>query len=469
MKQAIGVVVLVVGVCCSSARGSGTKSPAEPALPAKPPVAQTQEPAAGPVLADSPAGKAFKAWLEVFNSGDEARLRAFAEQHKSPDIVNIRFRQMTGGFDLLSIEKSERLELTVVVKEKASPKTAVGWFKITDTDPPEIVTLNFLLIPPGMTAADMNKKLDSETRSRVLDAIVTKLTDLYVFPDVAKKMEQALREHQKSGAYDAVSDSRAFADLLTEHLQAVSHDRHLRVSFMPMPLPEGDPEPSPEDKARFREQLEQMNCGFEKAERLDGNIGYIKFDMFGEPEICGPKASAAFASLGDVDAVIFDLRQNGGGHPEMVAFVSSYLFAKKTHLNDIYERKANKTTQYWTKPEVPGKKLAKQPVFVLTSRDTFSAAEDFTYGLKNLKRATIVGETTGGGAHPTMGARLDDHFMMGVPFARSISPITKTDWEGTGVEPDVKVPADQALETAKKLAAEKLEQQQKKNKPASKK
>lgn len=142
----------------------------------------------------------------------------------------------------------------------------------------------------------------------------------------------------------------------------------------------------------------------------------------------------------------------------MVTFVSSYLFAKKTHLNDIYERKANKTTQSWTNPDVPGKKFAKQPVFVLTSHDTFSGAEDFAYGLKNVKRATIVGETTGGGAHPTNTARLGDHFMIGIPFARSISPITKTDWEGTGVEPDVKVPADQALETAKRLAAEGLVQ-----------
>jgi C-terminal processing protease CtpA/Prc len=105
---------------------------------------------------------------------------------------------------------------------------------------------------------------------------------------------------------------------------------------------------------------------------------------------------------------------------------------------------------------VPGKKFAKQPVYVLTSSKTFSGAEEFAYNLKNLKRATIVGETTGGGAHPTMGKRVDDHFMIGVPFARAINPITKTNWEGTGVTPDVAVPADQALETAKQLAAEQL-------------
>jgi hypothetical protein len=433
MKQAIGVVALAFGVSCVSPQGGGTKSPTEPASTAKLPVAQAPKAATAPDVADSPAGKAFKVWLEVYNSGDEARLRAFAEQHKSSDIPDIRFRQMTGGFDLLSVDESDQRELRVVVKEKASPTTAVGWFKTTDTDPPEIVSLKFFAIPPGVTAADMDRKVDGETRSRVIDAIVAKLTELYVFPEVAKKMEQALREHQKNGAYDAIIGSRAFAELLTEELQAVSHDRHLGVWFTPRALAQGEDQPSAEDKARFREHLEKINCGFEKAERLDGGIGYIKFDQFGDVDICGPKATAAFASLGDVDAIVFDLRENGGGQPEMVTFVSSYLFAKKTHLNDIYVRKANKTTQSWTNPDVPGKKFAKQPVFVLTSHDTFSGAEDFAYGLKNVKRATIVGETTGGGAHPTDTARLDDHFMMGIPSARSISPITKTDWEGIGV------------------------------------
>lgn len=93
-----------------------------------------------------------------------------------------------------------------MVKDKATQAAAIGWFKITDTDPAEIVTLNFLKIPPGMTAADMDKKLDAVTRSRIIDAIVAKLTELYVYPDVAKKMERALRDNQKNGAYDAVSD-----------------------------------------------------------------------------------------------------------------------------------------------------------------------------------------------------------------------------------------------------------------------
>jgi len=120
------------------------------------------------------------------------------------------------------------------------------------------------------------------------------------------------------------------------------------------------------------------------------------------------------------------------------------------------ERKSGTTQQYWTLPYVPGKRLDTKPAYVLTSKQTFSGAEEFTYDLQNLKRATVVGETTCGGAHLVRGERIDAHFVVGVPFAKAINPVSKTNWEGTGVEPDVKVPADQALEAAQKLAREKL-------------
>jgi C-terminal processing protease CtpA/Prc len=176
--------------------------------------------------------------------------------------------------------------------------------------------------------------------------------------------------------------------------------------------------------------------------------------MFADPDICGPTATAAMNFLASSDALIVDLRQNGGGEPAMVALICSYLFDQPTHLNDLYERKGDTTAQYWTLPYVPGKRLAGKPVFVLTSSRTFSGAEEFTYNLKNLKRATIVGETTGGGAHPVSGHKIDEHFSIGVPFARAINPISKTNWEGAGVEPDVKAPGAEALDVAKKLAME---------------
>jgi C-terminal processing protease CtpA/Prc len=268
-------------------------------------------------------------------------------------------------------------------------------------------------------------------------------------------MEEAIRARHKAGDYDSITNGDAFAEKLTADLQAVSKDKHLRVNFSPGVLPSG-PRPGGPDKDAMRRQMDRVNCGFEKAERLSPNIGYLKFNMFANTDICGPTASAAMTFLGSVDALIIDLRENGGGDPKMVAYISSYLFDERTHLNDLYNRKEDKTEEFWTDMDVPGKRLgAAKPVFVLTARRTFSGAEEFTYNLKNLKRATIIGETTGGGAHPVSGHRIDDHFMIGVPFARAINPISKTNWEGTGVEPDVKVAAGEALDVARKMAAKK--------------
>ena len=162
-------------------------------------------------------------------------------------------------------------------------------------------------------------------------------------------------------------------------------------------------------------------------------------------------------SLNHADALIFDVRDNPGGYANMVALIATYLFDHPTHLNDFYDRGENSTEQSWTLPPVPGNRLADKPVFVLTSHSTFSAAEGFSYDLKMLKRATLVGETTSGRGHMGMGHRIDDHFTIRVPGMRVVNPISKTNWEGTGVEPDVKVSAADALKTAQKLAEQKLQ------------
>jgi C-terminal processing protease CtpA/Prc len=203
--------------------------------------------------------------------------------------------------------------------------------------------------------------------------------------------------------------------------------------------------------------MKRANCAFDKAEILFGNIGYVKFDGFMDPSVCAPTVTAALSFVANADALIFDLRENGGGDPAMVAFIASYLFDGRTHLNDLYNRKENSTEQYWTLAYVPGERMPKQPVYVLTSKRTFSGAEEFAYDLQTQKRATLVGETTGGGAHPVAGHTVADYFMVGVPFAKAVNPVTKTNWEGTGVEPDVKVSAAVALTTAEKLAAEKIQ------------
>jgi hypothetical protein len=413
-----------------------------------------------PNVPNTPAGRTFKAWLEAFNSGDRTSVGAYCNKYEPSKSVEdeMRFRGMTGGFDLLEIVKSEKLRLEVLVKERRSETKAIGKLDVKDGEPAEVMSFELQAIPPGTSVSDLAFTIDAATRARVIEGAITKLDEFYVFPEISKKMGDAVRERQKRGEYDSVTDGDAFAKVLTDNFQEVSHDKHLRVDFSPAAVPERPEGPPDADAvAQYRKQMEHMNCGFNKVEILSGNVGYVKFDMFADPEICGLTATAAMNFLGNVDAIIFDLRENGGGDPKMVALVSSYLFSKPTHLNDLWTRKTDTTEQYWTLPYVPGKRLEAKPAFVLTSKGTFSGAEEFTYNLKNLKRATIVGETTGGGAHPVSGHRIDAHFMIGVPFARAINPISKTNWEGTGVEPDVKVPAMDALATAQKLAVEKLE------------
>jgi retinol-binding protein 3 len=407
-----------------------------------------------------PAGETLKAWLEAFNSNDRAKIESYCQKYdpkEAPDRM-LSFRNQTGGFELLQILKSERTHLEFVVKEHNSDTRAVGDLEVRDADPPAVVQFGLRALPPGASLSDVTFKIDAATRSKVIDGAIAQLNATYVFPETAKKMEEALRAHQKSGDYDAIADGNAFAAKLTDDLQAVSHDKHLRVNYSPVKMPDrpADAKPSPAEIAEYHKQMEQMNCGFDKVERLSGNVGYLKFDFFADPDVCGPTAVAAMNFLANVDVIIFDLRENGGGDPKMVAFISSYLFAEPTHLNDLWTRKDNSTQQFWTLPYVPGKRLDGKPAYVLTSKETFSGGEEFCYNLKNLKRATLVGETTGGGAHPVSGHRIDDHFAIGVPFARAINPISKTNWEGTGVEPDEKVSAADALSTAQKLAAEKF-------------
>jgi hypothetical protein len=409
---------------------------------------------AQPAFPDTPAGRTLKAWFEAFNSGERAQMEAYIRKFdpSRPIDNQMDFRNQTGGFDLLGIGKNERTHIEFRVKQKGGTTTAIGKLDVKDEDPAQVVSFGIRAIPPGVTEADF--EIDGAARRRAIDGAAAMLNEFYVYPESVKKMEEAIRARQKQGAYDSITNGDAFAEKLTADLREVSHDKHLNVNFSPAVLPKGPPPGGP-DTAAMRRQMERMNCGFEKAERLPPNIGYLKFNMFANPDICAPTATAAMNFLANVDALIIDLRENGGGDPKMVAYISSYLFDERTHLNDLYNRKENKTEEFWTNPEVPGKKLGGKPVFVLTAKRTFSGAEEFTYNLKNLKRATIVGETTGGGAHPVSGHRIDDNFMIGVPFARAINPISKTNWEGTGVEPDVKVPAADALETAKKLAAKK--------------
>ena len=408
---------------------------------------------------DTPAGHTLSAWLEAMNSADQAQIQHYVDhidKHQQADGM-LSFAHQTGGFTLVSIERSEPQLITFRVHEKSGPNIAFGTLQVAPGNPPTVEVFNLRAIPPDAEFDD--PPLDAAERSRVIDGVTSNLTKLYVYPDVAAKMNTYIQARAQHGDYNDITNGAVFADTLTRNLRAVNNDRHLHVDYVPFKQPVTPPhaQPTPDDLNRMRRQMADNNCGFQKVEILPRNIGYLKFDMFGTPQICAPTASAAMNLLAHTRALIIDLRENGGGDPAMVDFIVSYLFDTHEHVNDLYNRSDDQTTQYWTLPWVPGERLTTQPVYVLTSQRTFSGAEEFTYDLKNLKRATIVGETTGGGAHPVRGVPIDEHFDIAVPVARPINPVTKTDWEGTGVTPDYKTSRDEALPAAIKLAEAKLQ------------
>jgi hypothetical protein len=411
---------------------------------------------AQPAIPAGQAGEVLQAFLKAFNSGDRAALETFVKGYEPPDTADrlLAFRRQTGGFTLLSIEQSAADSIRVRVRGNGDNLEAYGRILLSATAPPRVSWLGFRVIPPGGVIEDV--PLDAAGRKRVIDAVLSALQRNYVYPETAAKMAAAIHDNQKKGKYDDITDGGLLANKLGEDLSAVSHDRHLRVQWSPFKLPAQRQAPDPAAEARMQRELERNNCTFVKLEILPDNVGYVKFNAFPAPGICGPTVAAVMQFLSHADALIFDLRDNGGGDPRMVALIATYLFEQPVHLSDIYNRREDSTTQFWTLPYVPGKRLPSTPAFVLTSGRTFSGAEDFAYNLQAIKRVTVIGETTGGGAHPTMYQPVDAHFTVAVPFARSINLTTKTNWEGTGVKPDVQVKSTEALEAAHRLAVDQI-------------
>jgi len=285
------------------------------------------------------------------------------------------------------------------------------------------------------------------SREIVVKAL-TLLRENYVFPELAAQVAADVEARLAAGEYDNL-DEIALTELLTSHLQEASGDKHLRVGLGGARPPErGEPGRGP-GTPQMRHPGQLINFGIQRVERLDGNIGYLDLRGVAPPEHAGPAITAAMELVAGTFALIIDLRRNGGGSPHGVALWCSYLIGEPpTRLNDIFSAGTGETRQFWSYPYLPGRRYLDRPVYVLTSSRTFSGGEDLGYTLQALGRAEVIGEATGGGAHPTRPFPISAAVHIGVPHARSISPLTGTNWQGTGVIPDTPVPADQAYDVA---------------------
>ena len=326
-------------------------------------------------------------------------------------------------------------------------------------DDPGEATPRIMLPDDGSLAAEQMSGRE------IVTTAMTLLRANYVFPDVAERAATAVEARLAAGEYDNL-DEITLTELVTRHLQEITGDKHLGLRLGGGPPPDRGPGPGgpgpggpgpgetePKNHEARRLAMRQMgrldNFGIRRVERLDGNIGYLDVRRVAVPANAGPAISAAMELVAGTYALILDLRHNGGGSPEGVLFWCSYLLEEKpTHLNDIYHADTGETRQFWALPYVPGTRYVDRPVYVLTSSHTFSGGEEFCYNLQALGRAELIGETTGGGAHPTRGYPVSRAVMIGIPFARSVNPITGTNWEGTGVVPDVAVPEAEAHDVA---------------------
>lgn len=304
--------------------------------------------------------------------------------------------------------------------------------------------------------------LEAKERTRIIEAIIGQVRARHYSADKAALAERMMRSRLKRGDYDTITDGRELALVLTRHLIQDGQDAHYFVGYSAEPLPRNLPlpwEPASPEVEQFRAQQEERRrrmilreaYGIGRVERLDGNVGYLRLVSLPDAKFASEAATAAMRLLSATDALILDLRGNGGGDNELAALYLGWLLPGPTHVLDTLW-KGRPKTQLHTPASPPAGRYGDKEVYVLTDGVTFSAAETLAYDLQVRGRARVVGETTRGGANPGVALPMDEHFFVTVPMAQTVHAVTKTSWEGVGVKPDMPVPAADALRTAHEAA-----------------
>ncbi|WRZ88524.1 S41 family peptidase [Streptomyces sp. NBC_01007] len=288
----------------------------------------------------------------------------------------------------------------------------------------------------------------------VIEETARLLTEHYVFPDTAERLAGLLRQRLAEGAYD-VDSAEELGRLVTADLQSVNGDGHLRLKYHAEPVP---PEQGAAALAAMRRDFDASLGGVPRVESLEGGVAVVELAPALFPlEWAAEPLGAALALVSPARALIVDLRGSLGGDPDTVSFVCGHLLDARTHLNTMHWRDGDRCEQFWSPAHVPGARFGgTKPLYVLTSGRTFSGAEELAYDLQQLGRAVVVGERTGGGAHPREGWTVHPHLEATVPVGRAVNPVSGTNWEGTGVEPDIACSAADALDRAHALALVRL-------------
>ncbi|MCP4726527.1 MAG: S41 family peptidase [bacterium] len=421
---------------------------------------------------ETPAGQCASAYFKAFNSNDDKEITDFITRYRKKSFLESRpikdrlnyYHQFIGLWQNLTpvgvAFSSENEIILMSLVSAMKDDLLIIRFKLEDNPPHKIAlrTISGINKPPVdldeipneyiISIADRVQSINNEIRDNTIELVAKALKENYVFPDIGTNIADTLIRNHSRGKYNEQTKAGKFADKLNQDLYKLCKDRHLGVDAVNIKRV------SMLAENRDPKEFRSVNYGFSKAEVFRGNVGYVKFDYFHDGAEALDAAAAAMAFVTHCDALIFDIRENIGGGPDIINILFSYLLSEPVKISDSYDR--NGLIESLIEPtlmEIPGKRFASDlPIYILTSKGTGSAAEAFAYSLKHLERAIIVGETTIGSANPCDEFIINEFFRMTIPVRRGENVITKTNWEGVGVIPHIAVPESEALGAALKDA-----------------
>jgi hypothetical protein len=318
-----------------------------------------------------------------------------------------------------------------------------------------IALLVAILLLVQITYAQENPAVSDAEKQVIFNKAISLLYENYIFPERVKKIETTIAKKFANNGYKDQTTLFDFLENINKDFESLGNDHHLNIFYGPsyvkkIRAAENDRQSIvPVIPAQFLAEVKYENFFLKKAERLDGNVGYFKFNKFEELQFAKESISAAMNFISHSSAIIIDLRENGGGSAETVHFLESYFLPDSTKLGQFRRRINNEVVELWTIKDPVIKKIPDSiPLFILVSKITSSAAESFAYGLQQFKRATVIGAQTHGEGNPGKRFVINESLYIMIPTATNINIITGTNWEGTGVTPNMLVAADLALPTA---------------------
>lgn len=308
--------------------------------------------------------------------------------------------------------------------------------------------------------------LTTEIKKQTINDLSALLPERYAYKETGQKLQQLLQQNLKAGKYDSYTSPLEFSIAVTNDLRSLRPDRHLALNYSPQTQPANTAASTPAQPTSPEEQAKQasafnrqMNFGFKNVQFFNGNIGYLKLDYFDSYlDYSTPVDDASMAFFKNSDALIIDLRENGGGSGQMVNYIAGFFFKDRTLVGTSYNRLSETTTEEFITPQPKEKQLADMDLYILTSKSTVSAAEALAYNLKYLRKAKVIGETSAGAANPGRVTRLNSLFTAFIPNRHGMNVVTGTNWEGTGVPVDIACPDEDALRIARIEALKKLKQ-----------